>query len=166
MYLHQRLECLYTPFIGDTLRLRHKGRDGVSNRQPYDCLLNRLFRHRSKKTSKLRVTGLCVGNSPGTGEFPAQNASKAENVAISWRHHDVNLGVQHSLLRKVKTRIYNHKSVLRHWEFFESSMQIHKQAHKIKLRVQWISKNPLASSSQHVKCLYIHVSMNDVQRLT
>ena len=26
--------------------------------------------HRSKKTSKLRVTGLCVGNSPMTGEFP------------------------------------------------------------------------------------------------
>ena len=27
-------------------------------------LLNSSFRHRSKKTSKLRVTGLCVGNSP------------------------------------------------------------------------------------------------------
>ena len=40
-----------------------------------------------KKTSKLRVTGLRVGNSPGTGEFPAQMASNAENVSISWRHH-------------------------------------------------------------------------------
>ena len=37
--------------------------------------------------SKLRVTGLCVGNSPGTGEFPAQMASNAENVSIWWRHH-------------------------------------------------------------------------------
>ena len=37
---------------------------GVSNHQPHGCLLNRLFRRRSKKTSKLRVTGLCVGNSP------------------------------------------------------------------------------------------------------
>ena len=46
-----------------------------------------LFGHRSKKTSKLRVTGLCVGNSPGTGEFPAQKASYAENVSIWWRHH-------------------------------------------------------------------------------
>ena len=36
----------------------------------------------------LRVTGLCVGNSPGTGEFPEQMASNAENVSISWRHHD------------------------------------------------------------------------------
>ena len=40
-----------------------------------------------KKTSKLRVIGLCVGNSPGTGEFPAQMASNAENVSIWWRHH-------------------------------------------------------------------------------
>ena len=29
-------------------------------------------RRRSKKASKLRVTGLCEGNSPLTGEFPAQ----------------------------------------------------------------------------------------------
>ena len=40
------------------------------------------------KTSKLRVTGLCAGNSLGTGEFPAQMASNAENVSIWWRHHD------------------------------------------------------------------------------
>ena len=50
-------------------------------------VLNRLFRRRSKKTSKLRVTGLCAGNSPGTGEFPTQMASYAENVSIWWRHH-------------------------------------------------------------------------------
>ena len=52
-----------------------------------DCLLNRLFRRRSKKTSKLRVSGLCAGTSPATGELPAQMASNAENVSISWRHH-------------------------------------------------------------------------------
>ena len=41
-----------------------------------------------KKTSKLRVTGLCEGNSPVTDEFPAQRAaSNAENVSIWWRHH-------------------------------------------------------------------------------
>ena len=34
-------------------------------------LRHKLFRRRSKKTSKLRVTGLCAGNSPGTVEFPA-----------------------------------------------------------------------------------------------
>ena len=48
-----------------------------------DCLLSR----RSKKTSKLRVTGLCEGNSPVTGEFPTQRASNVGNVYIWWRHH-------------------------------------------------------------------------------
>ena len=61
--------------------------DVLSNHQPRDFLLNRLFRRRSKKTPKLRVTGLCAGKSPGTGEFPAQMASNAENVSIWWRHH-------------------------------------------------------------------------------
>ena len=66
---------------------RHYGRDSVSNHQPHDYLLNRLFRRRSERTSKLRVTGLCAGNSPVIGEFPAQMASNAENVSIWWRHH-------------------------------------------------------------------------------
>ena len=74
------------------LQWRHNGPDSVSNHQPHHCLLNRLFRRRSKKTSKLCVTGLCVGNSPETGEFPAQMASNAEKndnqkVSIWWRHH-------------------------------------------------------------------------------
>ena len=42
----------------------HNERDGVSNHQPHHCLLNRLFGLRSKKTSKLRDTGLCAANSP------------------------------------------------------------------------------------------------------
>ena len=70
------------------LQWRHNGHNGVSNHQPHDCLLNRLFRRRSKKTSKLCVTGLCAGNSPVTGEFPAQMASNAENISIWWRHHE------------------------------------------------------------------------------
>ena len=67
---------------------RHNEPGGVSNHQPHNWLLNRLFANRSKKTSKLRVTGLCVGNSPETGEFPAQMASNAEKVSIWWRHHE------------------------------------------------------------------------------
>ena len=66
---------------------RHNERDSVSNHQPHDCLLNRLSKRRSKKISKFRVTGLCEGNSPETGEFPAQRASNAENVPMWWRHH-------------------------------------------------------------------------------
>ena len=68
---------------------RHNGHDCVPNHQPHHCLLNCLFRRRSKKSSKLRVTGLCAGNSPGTGEFSAQMASNAENVSIWWRHHEL-----------------------------------------------------------------------------
>ena len=44
-------------------------------------------RHRSKKTSKLRVTGLCEGNSLVTGEFPVQRTNNVENASIWWRHH-------------------------------------------------------------------------------
>ena len=72
MYMRQWIESSLYP-----LHWRHNGRDSVSNHQPHDCLLNRLFRRRSKKTSHLRVTGLCVGNSPVPGEFPAQMASNA-----------------------------------------------------------------------------------------
>ena len=78
-----------------SLRWRHNGRDGVSNHQPHDCLLNRLFRRRSKKTWKLRVTCLCAGNSLGTSEFPAQMAGNADNVSIWWRHHEFHSGLHH-----------------------------------------------------------------------
>ena len=67
------------------LQWRYSERNGVSKHQPHECLLNRLFRRRSKETSKLRVTGLCKGNSPVAGDSPAQMASIAENVSIGWR---------------------------------------------------------------------------------
>ena len=70
-----------------SLQWRHNEPYGVSNHQNLDYLLNRVFRRRSKKTPKLRVTGLCEGNQPVTGEFPAQRSSNAENVSIWWRHH-------------------------------------------------------------------------------
>ena len=77
-------QCL----LWTTLLWRHNGRGSVSNHQPHDCLLNLLFRRRSKKTPKLHVTGLCSGNSPETGEFPAQMASNAKNVSIWWHLHE------------------------------------------------------------------------------
>ena len=70
-----------------SLQWQHNGHGSVSNHQPNNCLLNRLFRRRSKKTLKLYVTGLCAGNLPGTSDFPAQMASNAENVW--WSHHGV-----------------------------------------------------------------------------
>ena len=90
MVWHDWLSFNYLPWQARAsipLQWRHNGRDGVSNYQPHHCLLYRLFSRRSKKASNLRVTSLCVGNSPVTGEFPAQRASNAENVSIWWRHH-------------------------------------------------------------------------------
>ena len=52
-----------------SLQWRHNERNGISNHHPHNCLFNHIFRRRSKKTSKLRVTGLCEGNSPVTGEL-------------------------------------------------------------------------------------------------
>ena len=56
--------------LPESLQWLHNERKGVPNHQPHDCSLNRLFRRRSKKASKLRVTGIYVGNSPVTGDFP------------------------------------------------------------------------------------------------
>ena len=75
------------------------GAIAFSKHQPYDSLLH-LFRHILKKTSKFRVTGLCVGNSPVTDEFPTQRANSAENVSIWWRHHgNISFGTLAPLLK-------------------------------------------------------------------
>ena len=47
------------------LQCRH---NDISNHRHLDCLLKPLFRRRSKKSSKLCVTGLCSGNSPVTND--------------------------------------------------------------------------------------------------
>ena len=60
---------------------------GVSNDRRLDCLLNFFVQAQIEETSKLRITGLCEGNSPVTGEFPEQRASDAENVSTWRRHH-------------------------------------------------------------------------------
>ena len=88
-YISVDLYHTMTKYGINSLQWHHNERDGVSeaNHQPHDCLLNGLFRHRWKKTPKLRVTGLGAGNSPLTGEFPAQMASNAENISIWSRHH-------------------------------------------------------------------------------
>ena len=52
------------------LQRRNNERDGFSNHRRLECLLIRLCMNWPKKTSKLRVSGLCNGNSPVTGWFP------------------------------------------------------------------------------------------------
>ena len=61
---------------------------------------NVCLRHRSKKTPKLGVTGLCGGGGGGGGDppvtsrFPSQRVSNAENVSISGRHRGID-ALQH-----------------------------------------------------------------------
>ena len=85
MRMYQNKRC--------SLQWRHNGLDGVSNHHPHHCLLSHLFGRRLKKTSKLRVTGLCAGNSPVTVNSPHKWPVTRkmfpfdENVSIWWRHH-------------------------------------------------------------------------------
>ena len=108
VYQLSNLHGVYIP----PLRWRRNEHNGVSNHQPHDCLCNRLFGRRPKEISKLRVTGLCVGNSPVTGEFPAQRASNAENVSIWWRHHDSDITWSSRRLRSLL------------WCFFKSLFEL------------------------------------------
>ena len=50
------------------------------------CVL--FFQAQIKENIEHRVTGLSVGNSLVTCEFPAQRSSNAEKVFIWWRHHE------------------------------------------------------------------------------
>ena len=73
-----------------TLQWRHNDHDGVSNHQPHCCLPNLKFRRRSKKTSKLRVTGLCAGNSPGPVNSPhkgpvTRKMFPFDDVIMNWQ---------------------------------------------------------------------------------
>ena len=85
------------------------------------CLLNRLFRPSSKKTSKLRVTGLCVGNSPVTGEFPTQRASNAEKFPFDYVIMLQRGNMSHNqALRNLKTASYRCRFVWSLWKLTTS----------------------------------------------
>ena len=70
----------------NALQWRHNEYDDVSNYQHLKCLLNHLYRHKSKKTSKRHISGLCEGNPLMTSGFLSERASNAENVSIWWHH--------------------------------------------------------------------------------
>ena len=87
-----------------TLQWPYNERDGISNDRRLDSLLNCLLRHRLKKTSKLRITGLCEGNPLVTRVFPSQRASNADNVSIWWRHRE-NFGIFPGSVQKMSLLI-------------------------------------------------------------
>ena len=105
------------------LQWRHNERDCVSNQWRLDCLLNRSLSHRSKQTSKLRVTGLCEGKPPATGGFLSHTASNAENVSIWWRHHVINISdIIPSNDVSWQSNEYSHTSMRVYWR-----LRTHKQ---------------------------------------
>ena len=92
----QRLPRQVTGLLRNAFSMRrHNERHGVLYHEYLDCFVNRLFRHKSKKISKLYITGLCGGgggggggNPPETGVFNSQGASNTEHIS-SWLRHRV-----------------------------------------------------------------------------
>ena len=120
--------CKQIVSLANTLQWRHNEYDGVSNHQPHECVLNGLFRRWSKKTSKLRVTGLCEGCSPVTGTFPAQRASNAENVSIWWRHHEITRNIKNRYVNVF--RRYTHVNICNLVNFDEIVIFFSIKAHR------------------------------------
>ena len=69
-----------------SLQWRHNGRESVSNHQPHD-FYSIVYSDADQRKHQRSASLAFAGNSPGTGEFPAQMASYVENVSIWWRLH-------------------------------------------------------------------------------
>ena len=65
-----------------TLQWRHNDHDSVSNHQHHVVIQTQI-----KENTKVPCHWPLCGDFTGTGDFPAQRASYAENVSIWWRHH-------------------------------------------------------------------------------
>ena len=84
-----------------------------------------------RKTPKLRVTGLCVGNSLVTGEFPAQRASNAENVSIWWRHHGTMASYHFTVVVVLQRKFHNDWIIGIYTCSTDRRSFIHSECHKI-----------------------------------
>ena len=133
------IHVIYSPMFVEgaskTLQWRHNEVDNVSNYQPHGCSLNRLFRRRSKKTSKLRVTGLCVGNSPG----PVNSPHKGPVTRKMFPFDDV---IMYTWMIGIKRHVPNHNKARRSatlvhnfWDIIYSTCVADVTHHSIK--IQW-----------------------------
>ena len=91
-----------------TLKWRHTQCNGVSNHQRLECLLNCLFRRRSKKTSNIGVTGLCEGIQRWQVDFPHKgpvtrkifsfdDVIMTHYILPSWVEHTANIVLNQSI---------------------------------------------------------------------
>ena len=84
-------------YSGNSLQWSYNDRDGVSNHRRPDCLLNRVLRSRSRKTSKLRVTGPCDANSRLPVEFHTRG--KCFHLMTSSFYHFIQVTATHLKIR-------------------------------------------------------------------
>ena len=78
---------IFTFILLWTLQGHHNERNRVSNHRRLYCLLNRLFRRKSKKKIKAPRHWPLWREFTVDGEFPEQVSSNAESVSIWWRDH-------------------------------------------------------------------------------
>ena len=71
----------------NSLQWRNNELDGVSNHRSLGCLLNRLFRRRSKKKNQSSASLALVRRPVDSPHKWPVTANVAENVFIWWRHH-------------------------------------------------------------------------------
>ena len=82
------------PFSSLSLQWRHIGRDNVSNHQPHDYLLNRLFKRGSKKNQSSASLAF-VGGGGGIYRWPVNSPHKGpvtRKMFPFWLRHHVELG--------------------------------------------------------------------------
>ena len=99
--------------VSATLQWRHNGHDSVSNHQPHDCLLNRLFRRKSKKTSKLRVTGLCAG----IHRWPVNSPQRGPVTRKMFPFDDVIMDMENGITGSTEDVFTERMFPLHHWLF-------------------------------------------------
>ena len=135
------------------LQWRHNERDGVSNNQCLDCLLNPLFRHRSKKISRLRFAGLC-------DQWPVESPHKGPVTRKMFPFDDVimaqgrrlNLSSYYKLIWRKSTRRYQEIS------------RVHYNAIEVTLRVMGKSPGPLPQQNTAKHEQYAHDSKGPIGR--
>ena len=142
------------------LQWRHNDHNGVSNHQPHGCLLNCLFRRRSEKTSKLRVTGLCVWNSPGPVNSPHKGPVTRKmfpfDDVIMWAWHGSNRTITKHNKAEQNTKNIHHvhniqikSEVTRTWYILVSEYVLFEQdcRHRCKIPLHLLKKT--ASGTLH-----------------
>ena len=106
------LHCVTIIRIGRfLLQWRRNEHDGVGNHRRHDCLLNLLFRLRSRKTSKLRVTGICEGNHRySLHKWPVpRKMFPSDDGIMSVLQHSVSNGYNEDRLIRCITWVQPHK---------------------------------------------------------